>query len=129
MSKVFLSYPHRDSALAARVAEQLAKAGMAVFDPAHDISSEQSWRKKVIAAIEATDIVALVIGSPDAAASSWITYETGVAEARGKQVIVLASHDFALSELPIELEGYRVVSFDPERPRDWVVGSFEYGRA
>lgn len=116
MPSVYLSHAHRDSDLASLVGRCLADAGIKVFDPNRDVPRGASWRDAVKGAMSAADALVIVVGSPDAAASSWIAYEAGAADARGIPVIILASHNFPQSELPIDLLGYAVVPVDPEQP-------------
>jgi hypothetical protein len=45
-----------------------------------------------------------------------VSYETGLAEALGKRVIVMLSHDRSSSELPAEIATNRLLQFDPRSP-------------
>jgi nucleoside 2-deoxyribosyltransferase len=116
MPKIFLSHAYRDADLADAIRRELVRRGVTVFDPAVEIRGGTKWRAAVKSGIEAADAVIVVVGSPDAVAASWVTYEAGAAEARGKPVIVVVSHDVPLADLPVELEGYRIEPLDPERP-------------
>ena len=116
MPKVFISHAHRDADLAAAIRQALKKLGVDVFAPAVDISPSSNWRTSVKSAMETADALVVVVGSPDAAASSWVTYEVGMAEASGKPILLLASQDFSLSDLPIELSDHTAISFDPAKP-------------
>ena len=73
----------------------------------------ENWRDVIQGAIRAVDLVVVVVESTDGAASSWVSYEIGMAEALRKPVVILASHNFAPSDLPDDLAAYRVLSFDP----------------
>ena len=71
-----------------------------------------------MAAIAAADVLVVVVGSPEAIASSWVAYETGVADARGMPIIVLASDQFPADLLPSDLVGYTIAPLDSDRPQD-----------
>ena len=48
--------------------------------------------------------------------SNWSAYEAGMFAALDKPVVVLASQNFALSDLPIEVRHNVVRTFDPALP-------------
>lgn len=116
MSRLFLSHAHRDSAVAAKIAAALDQVGLDTFQPARHLRAGTSWRQGVKDALAEADAVVLVIATPDAASNSWIAYEAGVAEATGKPIIVLASHDIPSDELPVEFASHDLVLFDPDDP-------------
>jgi nucleoside 2-deoxyribosyltransferase len=111
---VFVSYSHRDAALARSVEKVLKSVGIDSFT-AREVAPGEDWRKSIQAAIKRSDALVL-IASPDALSSSWASYETGVAEALGKHVMVLLSNRHSVTELPEEIALGQVVNFDPQAP-------------
>ena len=116
MPKVFLSHSRRDADLAASVARELRRLGVEAFDVFEHVASGEGWRRTVKAAIRRAEGFVLVVGVPEVAASSWTGYELGMAEALGKPILILLSHNRTASELPIEMSELPVLSFDPKRP-------------
>jgi hypothetical protein len=115
MRKVFLSYGRRDAILAAAIARELGKFGVeALFD--EGITPGDDFRRAIKSAVRKADGFVLVVTSPDAAASSWTSYELGMAEALGKPILLLLSQNHSASQLPSDLVGVPIVAFDPERP-------------
>jgi hypothetical protein len=115
MAGIFLSHSHRDSALAERIEREFEKLGLPTFT-ARDIRAGEDWRKAIETSVRRADMLLLLIASPEAAASSWMGYEAGMAEALGKRVMVLASDRHSVSELPIDLASWPIVNFDPRSP-------------
>ena len=113
MPTVFLSYGTRDKSSAALVRRALTALKISVFDSGSDVKAGENWRDVIQRAIRAVDLVVVVVESTDGAASSWVSYEIGMAEALRKPVVILASHNFAPSDMPDDLAAYRVLSFDP----------------
>ena len=116
MRSVFLSYPHRDRAVAQEIKKELGLLGMPAFDLANEVSTGDSLRTTLRHAIERADALVLLIASPAAAAASWVGYEAGMADALGKRIILLLSQDHATDELPADMATWRVIQFDPKRP-------------
>ncbi len=112
MSRIFLSHSHRDAGLASRLRASIVTLGADVFDPSEVLKSGGDFRKSILAAIRRSDAVIALIASPEAAASSWMTYELGMADAAGKEVVVLASKDLATKDLPTDFASWRVIQFD-----------------
>jgi nucleoside 2-deoxyribosyltransferase len=116
MPKIFISHSSRDAALAAKLEKELERLGLPTFNPSHEIDPNQNWRKAILAAIRRADALIVLVASPEAASTSWVGYETGMAEALGKRVIVLASQDHSPAELPADLAASQIVGFDPAEP-------------
>jgi hypothetical protein len=117
MSKrsVFISYGHRDSALAKQLTNSLRRLGLRAIDPTRETRPGEDWRKEIQSAIKEADAL-IVIGSPHGLASSWVLYETGAAEALGKPVMVLFPEVHSVAELPKEISANQVVGYDPKSP-------------
>ena len=113
--KVFVSYASQDTSMVAKTLEKLRKWKVLsiddeIFIDRKGISAGESFREATRAAIGAADTV-LVIWSPAAVESKWVNYELGMADALGKELVIvaprgmdqkppIASHSFKLVELP-----------------------------
>ena len=113
---LFLSHSARDAALAGRLEKALAKLGFSTFDPTRDIKPGDDWRASIHAAIRRSDVLLLLVASPDSAATSWMGYEAGIAEALGKRVVALVSDRFSLAQIPSDFAGRWVLRMDPNAP-------------
>jgi nucleoside 2-deoxyribosyltransferase len=114
VTQLFISHAHRDTEIARAFAREFEHLGFVTFSPSQDIVPGENWRDAIRHHIKGSDGLVLVMASPEAAASSWMSYEAGMAEALGKDVIVLASQNRALNEVPSEFRSNRVISFDPQ---------------
>jgi nucleoside 2-deoxyribosyltransferase len=115
MPNVFLSHSARDAKVAAAIRRELRKHGVEAFDVSEDGAPAKYDRQAIKAAIRRADGLVLVIGAPEAASTSWATYELGMAEALGKPILTILSHRHAASELPPDLAGLPMAAFDPAR--------------
>lgn len=116
MPRVFLSHSRRDADLAAGIARELRKRGVEPFDVFEDVASGEDWRQTIKQAIRRADGFVLVVGAPEVTSSSWAGYELGIAEALGKPILVLLSHNRTVGELLFDMSELPVLSFDPEQP-------------
>jgi hypothetical protein len=106
MSRVFISCSLHDRVMVEILARELKLLGVDVFNPVADIALGASARDAVKAAMKASDVVVVALGSLEGLNSSWISYEVGMAEALGMPVIVVGSLDIAHNPLPAELASY-----------------------
>jgi nucleoside 2-deoxyribosyltransferase len=116
MPSVFLSHSARDARLAADIARELRKHEVEPFDISERAVTGEYVRRDIKQAIRRADGFILVLGSPQSASSSWVSYELGTAEALNKPVLILLSHNHATAELPSDLTGLPVLAFDPGKP-------------
>ena len=115
MPSVFLSHGRRDADLAADIARELLKQGAeALVD--EGLMPGEGIRRAVKSAIRRTDAFVLVVTAPETASSSWASYELGIAEAMGKPILIVLSHHHTAGQLPSDMAGHPVVSFDPKHP-------------
>jgi nucleoside 2-deoxyribosyltransferase len=115
MAKVFLSHSARDRELAAQIARELREHGLeALVGP--ESAHGHDLRQTVKSAIRRADAFVLVLSVPDTAISSWASYELGMAEALGKPILLLLSHNHAVDQPPFELSDLPIVAFDPRQP-------------
>ncbi|MDX2288464.1 MAG: toll/interleukin-1 receptor domain-containing protein [Hyphomicrobiaceae bacterium] len=116
MTNVFMSYSRRDAGLAARLTAAIKALGLDVFADHEAIGPGSDWRKSTQLAIRKSDAVVAVLSSPDAASNSWMSYELGMADAVGKQVLIVTPNQFSIRDLPSDMSSWRVMQFDPSRP-------------
>lgn len=119
MSKrsVFLSYSARDKVAAGQLENELERLGFEAFNPMSDLKPGQDWRKSIQAAIKNSDALILLAATPQSAASSWMAYEVGMAEALGKRVMFLLPEKYPVTELPAEFVAGPILEFDPKSPK------------
>ncbi|HMV05927.1 MAG TPA: toll/interleukin-1 receptor domain-containing protein [Accumulibacter sp.] len=117
--KVFLSYAAQDrhfaEALKPQISELLQKHAQTldVFD-AHALASGEDFRKTVKDAMDAATAV-VIVASPAGEASQWVNYEAGLADALGKDVVLVGRKGTtASSAFGRLLESARFVEVDDE---------------
>jgi TIR domain len=113
---VFLSSRARDTAAAAKLAMALDQIGFETFNASTDVLPGADLRKSIQTAMRRSDMVLLMMSSPDDGLSSWMQYEAGMADALGKMVLTLVPDRFSMSQLPLDMLGQRVVQWDPNSP-------------
>ena len=59
--KVFISHVGKDSDLAAKLTQRLAKAGFTVWDPTQEIASGDNWAKRVGQALDDSDLMVVLL--------------------------------------------------------------------
>lgn len=118
MSKpsVFISSTHRDAGLAQRFEVALEHAGVKASNPAREVGKGKDWRKSIQSAIKSADAVVVLALAPQNLSASWTSYETGVAEALGKRVMLLLPNRNSVAELPADFASTQIVEFDPQSP-------------
>lgn len=104
---VFLSHSAEDQELADLVRSVLHLPG----DVPQAGASGQDLRKLVQARIAAADQV-VVLWTPAAARSQWVSYEIGMADALGKRLLVVARDDASVTEAPSVLRDAEWLRFD-----------------
>jgi hypothetical protein len=118
MSKpsVVISSTLRDAPLAQRFQAALRHVGIKASNPASEVGQGKDWRKSIQSAIKSADAVVVLALAPQSLSASWTSYETGVAEALGKQVMLLLPNRNSVSELPADFASTQIVEFDPQAP-------------
>lgn len=116
MPKVFLSHGFRDAELAAKIARELRKHGVEPVDVFELAPQAEDVRQAIKSAIRRADGFVLILGMPEYATSGWTSYELGMAEALGMPILLLLSHNHATDQLPFDMVGLPIVSYDPKHP-------------
>jgi hypothetical protein len=118
--KVFLSYASEDKEWAMQVLKHLRKKGVPGLDVPKNLDTPrfetgQDVRQRIRKEIESAKNI-LFIWTPNAAASDWVRYELGMADALGKQIFVVA--DKTAPDLPSNLsKSPQVLLGPPSRVR------------
>jgi hypothetical protein len=68
---IYLSYAHSDGELAHRLADQLKKKGMTVFDPEEDISPGDNWALQMGKSLQESDFIVFLL-TPGAMKKEWL---------------------------------------------------------
>jgi TIR domain-containing protein len=116
MRRVFLSHSRRDADLAAGIARELRKRLIEPFDAFESVTDGEDWRQTIKSAIRRADGFVLIVSAPESASTSWASYELGIAEALGKRILLLLSHNHTAAQLPVDMAGLPIVPFDPGHP-------------
>ena len=113
--KVFVSYVHQDREFAENVIHALAAKGHfapgTVFSDLQHLSAEEEVSRWVRSEIQASDTVVLVM-SEHAATSPWINYEAGLADAFGKEILVVGAKDVGEAALLAKLAAYQQIEVE-----------------
>jgi len=91
MSTVFISYSHKDRALADGLTSVLSKLSIDYFQDVKDIDLGEAISARVREELDNCAVV-LVILSPSSLKSHWVPYEIGHASALGKVVLPYLTH-------------------------------------
>jgi hypothetical protein len=116
MRRVFLSHSRRDADLAAGIAKELRKRQIEPFDVFESVAGGEDWRQTIKSAIRRADGFVLIVSAPETVSTSWASYELGIAEALGKRIFLLLSHNHTAAQLPLDMAGLPIVPFDPGHP-------------
>lgn len=85
---VFVSYKHEDDDFAGMLIRQLQVAGFAVWIDTEQLRAGENWRESINLAIKESFALILVI-SPEAQLSEYVTYEWAFAQGAGVKVVPL----------------------------------------
>lgn len=101
--RVFLSYAPEDHAFAEAIKPKLgrflnAPGGLDIFDGLSDIKHGEDVRKALKSEMDAVSTV-VIVASPAGDASQWVNYEAGLADALGKNVVIVNRKADAMSAL------------------------------
>jgi len=113
MNHVFISHSHEESDFAENLGNRLKQAGFTVWRSV-DISGGDDWRRKIDEAIKGA-FVLIVIMTPQAKASEYVTYEWAFAWGAGVKVIPVMLNE---TELHPRLESLHHLDFK-NRARPW----------
>ena len=83
---VFVSYKHEEKEFADTLIRQLQMAGFAVWVDTEQLRAGENWREAINFAIHYSFVLILVI-TPEARESQYVTYEWAFAQGAGVKVI------------------------------------------
>ncbi len=98
MGQVFISYSHKDSNYAMRLAGSFEALGIPYWIDHIRLEGGSEWSKEIKDAIERSTIV-VVIMTPDAETSEWVNQEIRLAESQKKNIFPLLLSGRSLSRL------------------------------
>lgn len=103
MTALFISYSRADANRAERLAEDLGRAGHSVWlDREALVPGTDRWKQSVEEAIEAAEVVIVVL-TPNAKASRWVSLEISYATEFGRPVLPWLVDGDVRHAVPIEL--------------------------
>ncbi len=114
--EVFLSHPHHDRDMAARIAQVLDAHGVPVWFGPADILGAQQWHDEIGAALERCDWFAVLL-SPAAVDSMWVKRELCFAlgeERYDKHIVPIRHRDCDFNKLSWTLPSFQMVDFSGE---------------
>lgn len=116
MSKnVFLSYASEDKQFAELAKKSLTDLGHlpadTVFFDVQDMSAGENIRQRLKSEMKASDTVVLVV-TENSALSQWINYEAGMADALGKNILVVCKKGTGKSSLVSALSTYKLITLN-----------------
>lgn len=115
-NNAFLSSADRDAGLASKIGAVPENSGLKLWEPFKHLRPGKIVRQAIRRATDQSSALVLIIGSPSADDSGWLSYEIGMFDALDKPVFVLAPNTFTLSDLPVDFRSNHVRTFDPCMP-------------
>ncbi len=109
--QVFLSYSHQDEEFVLKLATDLEERGATIWIDRGDIRAGAVWRRSIAEAVRNCQALILVI-SPDAAKSQYVSHELTMAEAHDKPIFPLIYRKTKLpAQIAEQLEGFQYLDF------------------
>lgn len=113
---VFVSYKHEEEAFAQMLIHQLQAAGFKMWIDTEQLRAGENWREAINYAIKDSFALVLVI-SPDAQRSEYVTYEWAFAQGAGIKVIPLLLK--STTRLHPQLEMLQYLDFTDQARPPW----------
>jgi predicted component of type VI protein secretion system len=105
--QVFLSYSRVDHPVMDSIAKTLQDAGLSVWaDPTTLQPGSAEWEREIKEAIDHSDTVVVIL-SPEAERSAWITREVAIAEAFEKRIFPILVRGTQEDAIPLGLISYQ----------------------
>lgn len=115
MSHIFISYAHVDGDFANTVIREIDKAGFVGWIDSEQLRAGQDWRQAIDDAIQ-NALALIVIMTPEAKASEYVTYEWACAVGAGVRVIPIL---LTPTQLHPRLETLQYLNFTDHTKRPW----------
>jgi hypothetical protein len=114
MNHIFISHSHEDSDFAEVCKNKFAEAGLTALTDA-DIRGGEDWRKEIDRGIQEADALVVVV-TPEAKNSEYVTYEWAFARGTGVEVGPILLKD---TKLHPRLESLQYLDFTNRVARPW----------
>jgi 3-hydroxyisobutyrate dehydrogenase-like beta-hydroxyacid dehydrogenase len=111
MNSVFLSYTRQSEDLARSLAKAMEELGVKVVDPAVEIGPGDNWKDSITNAIRNADAMVLVMEKEPN--SVGVSFETGVAEALEKPILIVHPDSIDPMRLPRWMRSRQMLSVKP----------------
>lgn len=108
MAGIFLSYGHRDTEIASKIAERLQQAGIETVLERAELQPGDSWHVSLEQALENADSVLLLL-SPASLNSAWVTREYQYALSMEKPLYIALVGALPTEEIPYALRTFHYV--------------------
>jgi len=109
MTSVFISYAHEDSSMIDIIQSHLVAAGYAVWIDRELIVGGESWRTRIVEAIESSDVFLLTL-SPNSVKSKYVLQELNIADGESKPILpVLIAAVEIPREMKLQLSGLQAI--------------------
>lgn len=115
MQHIFISYHHGDGDFAEILINRIEKAGFETWVDNDRLHAGEDWRTEIDQAIKAA-LALIVIMSPEARSSEYVTYEWAFAWGAGVKVIPILYKD---TKLHPRLEALQYLNFTSRTARPW----------
>ncbi|MCA0455460.1 MAG: toll/interleukin-1 receptor domain-containing protein [Chloroflexi bacterium] len=116
MSQVFISYQHNAYTFVVDdLVKRVEKEGFTAWWDDHIRAGHDDWRQKIDTEIEKAAVM-LVVVTPDAVASQYVTYEWSYALGKNKIVIPLT---YQTAPVHPRLNTHQALNFTDARTREW----------
>jgi len=102
---VFVAYKHEEKPFVDMLIRQVQMAGFQVWVDAENLKAGENWREEINFAIKDSFALVVII-TPDAKISEYVTYEWAFAQGAGIKVIPLMLHDTFRLHPQLELLQY-----------------------
>src|SRR2546421_1881350 len=112
---VFISYQHEDGDFAQVLINKIKEAGFETWVDSDRLHAGEDWRVEIDSAIK-NAIALIVIMTPEAKASEYVTYEWAFAWGAGVKVIPIMHKETALHP---RLEALHYLNFTSRTARPW----------
>ena len=99
MSQIFISYSRKDSAIAEKIVNALAKDDLEPWIDWKSIPKGEEFKREIFQGIEKSDIFLFLV-SPDSVRSKWCQKEINCANKNGKRILPIVVRNTSLKLIP-----------------------------
>jgi hypothetical protein len=111
LKEVFLSYNHKDRALAGKIKKRLEEYGIQAFLAHEDIEVSAEWRAEILRHLDLCSAIMPIV-TENFSESEWTSQEVGIAIGKSKPVVSLMFE--GSQRLPGFLESYQGMRASPD---------------